>query len=71
MANTSLALARIYLQRTVLFCLGLASSLPLTTKILTILIIRPLSSWPKMNTHHLPEHARSHVASVLNGHLTS
>ena len=71
MTNTFSALALIYLQRTILFCLGLASCLPLTTKILTIWIIRLLCSRPKMNTHHLPQHAQSHVASVLNGHLTS
>ena len=50
MINNSSALALIYLQRTVLFCLGFASCLPLTTKILPIWIIRPLSSRPKMNT---------------------
>ena len=71
MINTSSALTLIYLQRTVLFCLGLASCLPLTTKILTVWIIRLLSPRPKMNTHHLPQHARSHVASVLNSHLAS
>ena len=71
MTNTSSTLVLIYLQRIVPFCLGLASCLPLTTRILTVWIIRPLSSRPKMNTHHVPQHARSHVASVLNSHLIS
>ena len=71
MTNTSSALVLIYLQRTVLFCLGLASCLPLMTRILTIRIISPLLSRPTMNTHHVPQHTRSHVASVLNSHLTS
>ena len=42
MTNPSLVLALIYLQRTVLTCLGLASCLPLTTTILTTWIMRPL-----------------------------
>ena len=58
MTNTSLALALIYLQRTVLICLGLTSCLPLMTKILPTWIMRPLSSRPKMSTHHVHQHAR-------------
>ena len=69
--NTSSALALIYLQRTVLICLGLASCLPLTTKNLTTWTMLPLSPQPKMSPHCVPPLARSHVASVLNSLLTS
>ena len=71
MTNTSSALALIYPQRTILTCLGLALCLPLATKILTTWIMRPLPSRRKMSTHHVPQHAQSHMVSVLNSHLTS
>ena len=66
-----LSFALIYLQRTVLICLGLASCLPLTTKNLTTWTMLPLSSQPKMSPHCVLPLARSHVASVLNSLLTS
>ena len=70
-SNTSSAFALIYLKTVVLTCLRLAFCLLLTTKILTTWITRHLSSRPKMSTHHVLQHARSHVASTLKSHLTS
>ena len=64
MTSTSSALALIYLQRTVLICLGLASCLPLTAKNLTTWTMLPLSSRPKMSPHCVPPLARSHVDRV-------
>ena len=68
--NTSSALALVYLLRIVIICLGLALCLLLTTKNLTTWTTCHLSSRLKMSTHHVPQHARSHVASALNSHLT-